>query len=343
MIWEDVGGVRTEVYHFESRDSRVEAAKEHIHLILCPGNPGCLFFYLTWLQDLQRDLESIVGWDTCVSTHGLSHAGHHFKESLDTSSQHIIREYTFEEQITHYEAFCEQIVQSGGGTAKQRLILVGHSIGAYAVVEVLVRNEGLRKRTIAIHLLMPFIQWRNLGFMHAMKIRAVLSFPDFVSNYFADRVPKIMDNIHPSVKAGLIRKSHNDMDNGSVEMAATEMFSTRLFLNFVRMARTEVQAIIDNEDAMLQWIKQLSGQIPTYALYTDHDVWAPMKDYDMLRKELPFVVAGYKPNLTHAFSTSFEKGDLVRELMVNELTKLLVPADQKLRERGGEHNIMSKL
>ena len=157
--------------------------------------PGVSFFYLAWLQDLQRDLESIVEDHVCVSTHGVSHANHHFKDGLDTSSHASrLREYTFEEQIDHFEAFCNQIVASNNTETKQRMILVGHSIGAYAVVEVLSRNETLFKRTMAMHLLMPFIQWRNLGYIHRMKIRLALGFPKIVSHFFADRIPILMDN-----------------------------------------------------------------------------------------------------------------------------------------------------
>ena len=341
MIWEDVGGVRTEVYHVESRRPRLDA-KEHIHLILCPGNPGCLFFYLAWLQDLQCDIESLVKDDVCVSTHGLSHANHHFKDSLDTCScASRCIEYSFEEQIDHFEAFCEGVVRDAGTGAKQLLVLVGHSIGAYAVVEVLNRNAKLRKQTVAMHLLMPFIQWRNLGFMHAMKIRLALSVPSFLANFLADRVPTAVEKNARAV-ASLIRKSHKDMDSGSIEMTAEAMLSRRLLLNFISMARSEVSAVRENEDVILQRIQRLSRQISTYTLYTDDDVWAPLRDSEMLKAELPHVVVGFKEGLTHAFSTSFEKGNLVRRLMMTELAKVFT-FKSRPSSRGREEHILSKL
>ena len=97
---------------------------------------------------------------------------------------------------------------------------------------------------------------------------------------------------------------------------------------------------------MMQRIKSLSEHIKTYALYTDNDVWAPVGDYYMMKSDLPYVALGFKAGLTHAFSTSFEKGNLVRGLMVEELKKILVLQAHTSNDYPGtrvSERIMSKL
>jgi pimeloyl-ACP methyl ester carboxylesterase len=325
MIFEDVAGVRTEVFHIHSlKQSAPNKVRKALHFLIAPGNPGALYFYTPWLQALQSSIETITDSDElAISCHGCSHANHHFRDEFDNEGTAI--DYSFDDQIRHFEMFCESVVARdlelyGNGFADSiQLILCGHSIGAYMVVDILSRNDALRRMTISMHLLMPFIGWTNLTLSQRTKLNIYRSTPEILVRFLAGKVYEAQAGVDPERKAMFIRKSHPEMDIDAVNVTANTMLTRRLVQNFISMANTELDAVIKNEDRMIQDINRLSGQMRVYALYTDNDVWAPLKDMTRLRRECPFVVTQHIPNLTHAFSTSLDMSVTVAEAMLSEI------------------------
>ncbi|PWN89700.1 hypothetical protein FA10DRAFT_303005 [Acaromyces ingoldii] len=110
-------------------------------LLFLPGNPGLADYYRGYLSELHR----LVGPSleiVCVSQLGHDPASAGF--SLDTEPVVSLRR-----QIEHKEAILAALA---GGT--DRVILAGHSIGAYMALEI-VRRRRTGPRIDSLHLLFP--------------------------------------------------------------------------------------------------------------------------------------------------------------------------------------------
>lgn len=324
MIYEAVAGCVTEVFHVSS-DPR-EAVRS-VHFVLAPGNPGCLAFYAPFLQHMQREMEKSVGLDcgrTMIACHGCGNANHHFRDEHDDDDHNFEKEYTFEEQIEHFEAWLKLIVNRDRalyGIEDIRLIICGHSIGAYVGIEVLSRNEDLLKHTVALHLLMPFIWWSNLSFSQRVKLRMYMNTPEVITRWVASRVYRMQSKVDTHTKINYIKGTHPDMDTDAVNVTANMMLSQRLLDNFFSMASSELQAVISNEEQVLKQLQKFSGRMSVFSLYTDNDVWAPERDIERISKNCPYVKTVFIPGLTHAFATSMEKSTVVGNAMLEDLKK----------------------
>lgn len=321
MIYEAVAGCVTEVFHASS-DPR--NATRSVHFVLAPGNPGCLAFYIPLLQYMFQEVEKSVDGSTLVGCHGCGNANHHFRDEHDNDNINFEKEYTFEEQIEHFESFVMMILardRSLYGIEDIRLIICGHSIGAYVGIEVLSRNEDLRKHCVALHILMPFIWWSNLDFLQKTKLRLYMNTPEIITRWFASRVYNMQSRVDTHTKIAFIKGTHPDMDADAVNVTATMMLSKRLLGNFFSMANTELQAVICNEKQVVQRLQKFSGLMSVFALYTDNDVWAPEKDIARLSKFCPYVNTKFIPGLTHAFATSLGKSAVVGNAMLEDLRK----------------------
>lgn len=349
MIYEAVAGCVTETFHVSS-DSRTRAnATRSIHLILAPGNPGALSFYLPFLEHLHEGLEKSFGSDsTLVGCHGCSHANHGFRDEHDDDDlSFLAKEYDFLEQIEHFEAFCEMILARDRdqlGVDDIKLILVGHSIGAYMVIDVLSRNERLRQHTVALEILMPFIWWSNLNLAHRTKLRFYLNTPDSISKWLGSKVYQMQSQLKEHSKTRLIQSSHPEMDVDAVDVTANIMLSGRLIANFFSMARSELQAVIANEERITMVLKQLSGRMTIFALYTDADVWAPERDLFRISTSIPYMTTTFIPGLTHAFATSLEKTKVVANAMLERSLSVCRGLQQSHETKNTEMiSMMSKL
>jgi len=179
MEFEDVYvygcSVPTETLHLGkarvSKDRAPTASAPAIvwHTFFVPGNPGCLWYYLPWLQDVQamqqQQADSIYGAGTVqVMVHGLSHANHHFSTVSDTAaaaatasaasakpgagsqsstcSAPVYEAYGLDFQIEHVRVFVLATISkynsgSGGEPSRPMLSFIGHSIGSYFVLDIL--------------------------------------------------------------------------------------------------------------------------------------------------------------------------------------------------------------
>ena len=202
------------------------------------------------------------------------------------------------------------------GIEDTRIILCGHSIGAYMAIDVLSRNEKLRKHTVALEILMPFIWWSNLDFLQKIKLNAYLNTPDVISKWLASKVYRTQNLLSEHTRKKIIMSSHPEMDTDAIDVTANIMLSERLLANFFSMARSELYAIIGNEGRLTETLRFLSGHMSVFALYTDNDVWAPIKDLHRISKSVPYMTSVFIPGLTHAFATSLVKCKVVADAML---------------------------
>ena len=142
----DVNGVPTHVFSLQTT-SRNEAL-----LLVVPGSPGMGHFYVPFATRLFQ----LGGgaYDVCV----VSHAGHSpgtckRKDELETGVRDF---YSLEEQVAHKLAFIED-----RASHKESLYLIGHSIGCYMILNMLLKLASSRvKKAI---LLFPTIEKMSLS------------------------------------------------------------------------------------------------------------------------------------------------------------------------------------
>jgi pimeloyl-ACP methyl ester carboxylesterase len=111
------------------------------HLIFfVPGNPGLISYYDAFLRTLHQLLSEKKSEADVFHIHGQSLNG--FEEN-STPSQATGLPYSLEEQIeSRLQCLKDRSIVSGGprqGQAYDSIILVGHSVGSYIVLEMLQR------------------------------------------------------------------------------------------------------------------------------------------------------------------------------------------------------------
>ena len=116
--------------------------EETVYIYLIPGNPGLIEYYRDFLtalsthpwfnrDDIRFDIlgQSLSGFEV--------HSSHH---SRDPSPP-----YTLQEQVSHLQTRLDYHLSSKQGTKPVRVILVGHSVGAYILLETIARQQEAQR------------------------------------------------------------------------------------------------------------------------------------------------------------------------------------------------------
>lgn len=111
-------------------------------IIMIPGNPGLISFYKTFLQELATLLKSVSGASFVIEGHSLGG----FEVAGPPPLGHD-RPLGLQEQIDYVEQMIDRSVARDQGKESQsdKVILIGHSVGAYILLEVLRRHTARRK------------------------------------------------------------------------------------------------------------------------------------------------------------------------------------------------------
>ncbi|KAF2637702.1 hypothetical protein P280DRAFT_457286 [Massarina eburnea CBS 473.64] len=110
-----------------------------------PGNPGLISYYTIFLTHLYWKLTETAHR---IHVYGRSHSGFETDSTKATVQGGKAAPYGLEEQITHTEHAVERLVGSvkeSEETDDVRVILMGHSVGAYMLLEV---TRRLRKKFV---------------------------------------------------------------------------------------------------------------------------------------------------------------------------------------------------
>jgi len=183
------------------------------------------------------------------------------------------------------------------------LSFIGHSIGAYIVLDILQRSARLAPACVSATLLMPFIAWSSLPALHRLNLTAVDWAPEAVTQWLAMRFQAAVQAMPlPTRTHMLARLQGGQMDRPCVTATAARLFTRRLLANLLSMGRDEIRQVPLNEERMLSIISRLSGSMQVFALYTDNDVWAPEADCARLRACGPYVRTAFVPHVRHAFT-----------------------------------------
>ncbi|GAM26030.1 hypothetical protein SAMD00019534_092050, partial [Acytostelium subglobosum LB1] len=97
-----------------------------IKIIVVPGNPGLIEFYIEFIKTLYTNLNG--QYDII----GVSHLGH---------CGQIQEQFTVEEQIEHKAIFLEHLRDKRYGSIKDgvKFVLIGHSVGSYVSIKLVSR------------------------------------------------------------------------------------------------------------------------------------------------------------------------------------------------------------
>ena len=115
---------------------------------------------------LVKEAERVFGsGQVDVHLHGLSHANHHFSQHDEHEHDQTANIYGLQFQIDHAEAFVRSSLglsdsafdAAAGCPPLPMLSFIGHSIGAYIVLDMLDRYALLARACTSCTLLMPFM------------------------------------------------------------------------------------------------------------------------------------------------------------------------------------------
>jgi len=139
------------------------------HIYFIPGNPGLISYYTTFLGLLHKQLNSPTSSTlpkNCISVqiYGESLGGFELANTTSRRSTPL----SLQSQTAHVESrlskYCTAILPSTFPSSSQplpRIILIGHSVGAYIALEVLRRrlrvSDSLHKNIVSAILLFPTV------------------------------------------------------------------------------------------------------------------------------------------------------------------------------------------
>jgi hypothetical protein len=124
------GGTPTELLHFpagQGSRSSGGGGKSPVHLLIFPGNPGSPYFYLDYATTLYLASGKRLPITIC------SHACHSVGSTGVAGSRP--RHYDLSAQVRHKAAIAAHLLRTSA--AGKRLVLMGHSVGAYMCLEVM--------------------------------------------------------------------------------------------------------------------------------------------------------------------------------------------------------------
>ncbi|KAK7904473.1 hypothetical protein WMY93_017080 [Mugilogobius chulae] len=129
-------GAITEVLKYGS--CKLQQSKHDTLILVIPGNPGVVGFYTTFMQTLYR------AFSCRFSVWCVSHAGHceppdHMDMTEDASLAEELDVFGINGQIEHKLTFLRKHVPR-----ETRLVLIGHSIGCYIILEMMKRDPELK-------------------------------------------------------------------------------------------------------------------------------------------------------------------------------------------------------
>lgn len=126
--WNVLAGVALQHMKVESALSRLDRNKKHrLAYVVIPGNPGCIQFYEKFAHTLCTA--------TSVPVWGVSHTGHAQAQKTDAVLHPRVTECGLEMQIQHKIEYLQKEVFPN----VEHVILIGHSIGCYIILQILNR------------------------------------------------------------------------------------------------------------------------------------------------------------------------------------------------------------
>ncbi|XP_034419459.1 lipid droplet-associated hydrolase isoform X1 [Cyclopterus lumpus] len=239
--------------------------------LIIPGNPGVVGFYRTFIQTIH----SMFGYHYPVWA--VSHAGHcvppdsmDMVEDVSSAAERDV--FGLNGQIEHKLAFLRRHVPS-----ETSLVLVGHSIGCYIILDIMKRNPKLK--IIKAIMLFPTIE-RMAETPQGKVMTPVLCHMRYVAY-----LPLFLLSLLPEgLKASLIKLvfgSIRSLDH-TVVQPTVGLLNGDCAVNAMYMGGQEMRKVLERDNITIK--KNLEKLIFYYGA-SDH--WCPVQYYHDIKQDFP--------------------------------------------------------
>lgn len=261
------------------------SAAPKVVLLFIPGNPGISSYYIDFLQSIYT-AQSLSG--ASIEILSVSHRGHALlpivgdnpiwgSNVLNANQARKGYGTSLQDQVRHKVAALDVVRKMYPDREKTKIVLVGHSIGAWMALELLKKRP---EDISGIHLLFPTLAWigrtpsaRRLQFLvHPITTSLLLTLPLF----FLSLLPLFL----LTRLISLITRQPN-----SSALATAELLTTPGALrNALKMARQEFKTLQGVEasttDAVRSFVSRDKaakdrGYIRSYWAAGESDTWTP--------------------------------------------------------------------
>ncbi|KAL4716894.1 hypothetical protein ACJJTC_012705 [Scirpophaga incertulas] len=141
-VFKTIGGVKSRIQIWD--DPFYSGGKD---VIICiTGNPGIIDFYYEFCSELSNS----TGLPLCL----IGQAGHDiFPDQLQISIKHNGHLFDLTGQINHKVDLINNVIDK-----ECNIHLIGHSIGAWLIIEILKNHPEILRRVLSVNLLFPTIK-----------------------------------------------------------------------------------------------------------------------------------------------------------------------------------------
>ncbi|KAM8915139.1 lipid droplet-associated hydrolase [Spinachia spinachia] len=261
-------GAITEVLKFGS--CQLHAGHKVLFLII-PGNPGVVGFYRTFMQSLY------TMFGCCHPVWAVSHAGHCVPpDSMDmvednfSAVKHDV--FGLNGQIEHKLAFLRRHVPR-----ETSLVLVGHSIGCYVILDIMKRNPKLK--IIKAIMLFPTIE------RMAQTPQGKVMTPVLCHMRYLAYLPLFMLSLLPEgLRQGLIKLVFSGIPSldHTVVQPTVGLLSGDCAVNAMYMGGQEMRTVMERDNVTIE--KNIEKLLFYYGA-SDH--WCPVQYYHDIKQDFP--------------------------------------------------------
>jgi pimeloyl-ACP methyl ester carboxylesterase len=249
----------------------------NIKMIIIPGNPGLIDFYILFINNLFELLEKKI------AIYGIGHAGH------GAAKKNLNKLFSLEDQINHKIDFLIQYFDKN-----TKFILCGHSIGSYIALKIFQRRKDLQ--IIKVINLFPTFRylWNGLTPFKKIIIQPI------IRNIIASLL-----HYTPWFFKRLILFQKENIDE-SHYLVLEKNIDYFIILNCLYMAYLESQQILEIDNEIESVIKNNIEKL--IFLYGPKDKYAPLEYYEHLKKNFPNIKAYLVDEyIEHAFVIKHSK------------------------------------
>lgn len=210
------------------------------------------------------------------------HAGH--EESLSSTLKYL---FNLKDQLEHKLDLIENHIDKNS-----KIHLIGHSIGAWMIVELLHKNSHLIDRVSSVNLLFPTIQKMaesRSGKVVNNVLRRVYKFVIFLSTLLYLLPKKVLSYI---ISVYIWIKSLPPNLNSAI----IKILNPDVLQNVFHLAFNEMDRVVSLNIEGIQRIKHL-----TNVVYASNDGWVPAEYMEDLKQFTPHLRLREARNVDHAF------------------------------------------
>nr|XP_055028316.1 lipid droplet-associated hydrolase isoform X3 [Misgurnus anguillicaudatus] len=240
-------------------------------ILIIPGNPGVVGFYKTYMWTLyQTFLRRYPVW-------AVSHAGHCMPpDTFDMIEDASVAEkedvFGLDGQIEHKLTFLRKHVPR-----ETTLLLIGHSIGCYIILEMMKRDPELK--VLKAVMLFPTIE------RMACSPQGKLMTPLLCHLRYAVYLPIFLLSLLPErLKAEIVRLAMGNLYSldTSIVPATVSLINVDCAANAMYMGGQEMRLVVKRDDST---IRQHLRKLIFYYGATDH--WCPVQYYQDIQRDFP--------------------------------------------------------